>query len=45
MLVCRKRYVQPMDPDRIPEDVKEKWYPGQDYHIMYLGEIVEAYQR
>ena len=45
VLVCRKRYVQPMDPDRIPEDVKEKWYPGQDYHIMYLGEIVEAYQR
>ena len=38
--VCRKRYAQPMDPDRMPEDVKEKWYPGQDYHILYLGEIV-----
>ena len=45
VLVCRKQYAQPMDPDRMPEDVKEKWYPGQDYHIMYLGEIVEAYQR
>ena len=45
VLVCRKRYAQPMDPDRMPEDVKEKWYPGQDYHILYLGEIVEAYQR
>ena len=45
VLVCRKRYAQPMDSDRMPEDVKEKWYPGQDYHILYLGEIVEAYQR
>ena len=45
VMVCRKQYIHPMDPDRMPEDVKEKWYPGQDYHIMYLGEIVEAYQR
>ena len=45
VLVCRKRYAQPMDSDRMPGDVKEKWYPGQDYHILYLGEIVEAYQR
>ena len=42
VLVCRKRYVQPMDPDRIPEDVKEKWYPQKDYHTMYIGEIVEV---
>ncbi len=41
----RTAVAQPMDPDRMPEDVKEKWYPGQDYHILYLGEIVEAYQR
>ena len=43
VLVCRKRFVQEMDPDRIPQDVKEKWYPQQDYHTMYIGEIVEAY--
>ena len=43
VLVCRKRFVQEMDPDRIPQDVKEKWYPDQDYHTMYIGEIVEAY--
>ena len=43
VLVCRKRFVQEMDPDRIPQDVKEKWYPQQDYHTTYIGEIVEAY--
>lgn len=43
VLVCRKRFVQEMDPARIPQDVKEKWYPQQDYHTMYIGEIVEAY--
>ena len=43
VLVCRKRFVQEMDPNCIPQDVKEKWYPQQDYHTMYIGEIVEAY--
>ena len=43
VLVCRKRYVREMDPARIPDDAKEKWYPQKDYHIVYLGEIVEAY--
>lgn len=42
VLVCRKRFVQAFDPENIPEDAKEKFYPGQDYHTMYIGEIVEA---
>ena len=45
VLVCRKRFVQAMDPANIPQDLKEKWYPNQDYHTMYIGEIVEAYQQ
>ena len=42
VLVCRKRFAQDMDPACIAADVKEKWYPEQDYHTMYIGEIVEA---
>lgn len=42
VLVCRKRFVQAMDPANLPQDVKEKWYPEKDYHVMYIGEIVEA---
>ena len=41
-LVCRKRFVQPMDSGNIPEDVKEKFYAEKDYHFIYIGEIVEA---
>lgn len=42
VLVCRKRFAQPMDPDRIPQEIKDKWYPEKDYHTLYIGEIVEA---
>ena len=42
VIVCRKRYVQDFDPTAIPADVKEKQYPNQDYHTMYIGEIVEV---
>lgn len=45
VLVCRKRFTQPMDPALIPQDVKEKWYPQQDYHTLYIGEIVECLVR
>lgn len=43
VLVCRKWYAQDMDPAAMPEEVKRKWYPQEDYHTMYVGRIVEAY--
>ncbi len=43
VLVCRKLYVQEMDGAAMPAEVREKWYPQQDYHTMYIGQIVEAY--
>lgn len=45
VLVCRKRYVQQMDGEAIPADAKEKFYPGQDYHTLYIGEIVEVLKK
>ena len=45
VLVCRKRYAQPMDPALMPEDVKERWYPEKDYHVMYIGEVVEILKK
>ena len=45
VLVCRKRFAQEMDPANIPEDVKASVYPTQDYHTMYIGEIVEVLQK
>jgi len=43
VLVCRKRYAQEMDGGAMPADVLEHYYPGKDYHTMYIGQIVEAY--
>lgn len=45
VLVCRKRFAQAMDPSNIPQEIKEKWYPQKDYHILYIGEIVEAFKK
>ena len=44
VFVCRKRMVIPMDPEAMPDEVKEKFYKG-DYHDMYWGEIVEVLQK
>ncbi len=45
VLVCRKWFVQRMDPASIPEDVKVSQYPKQDYHYIYIGQIVQALVR
>ena len=45
MLFRSKRMAVPMDAAAMPEDVKEKWYPNNDWHTMYWGEIVEALAR
>ena len=44
-LVCRKLYWQDIDPTHfLDPDLDGKWYPGKDYHRMYIGEIVEVYR-
>jgi len=45
VMVCRKRFAQRMDPANIPEDVKAAQYPNEDYHIMYIGEIIEVLKK
>ena len=45
VLVCRKRFAQPMDPENIPQEIQDKWYAAKDYHTMYIGEIVEVLAR
>ncbi len=45
VLVCRKRYWQDIDPTHfLDPEIDSKWYTG-DYHRMYIGEIVEAYEK
>ena len=46
VLVCRKLYVQEMQKDCFTgtEEI-EQWYPAEDYHTMYMAEIVKAYRK
>lgn len=44
VLVCRKRYVQRLDPQAIPEEIRQRVYDG-DYHYMYFGEIIEVLEK
>ena len=40
ILVCKKQYHQEMCPECFDvQENDEKWYPGKDYHTMYIVEI------
>lgn len=41
---CRVIYRQSMDPDMLNQDIREKFYASEDYHVMYFGEILACYR-
>lgn len=43
-LECRKIYVQDMDPDGFVDRSIDDHYPTRDYHIIYYGEILAAFE-
>lgn len=46
VLVCRKLYVQQMDPASFVDgSCDTKWYPNKDYHYQYVAEIEKALVR
>lgn len=43
IFVCRKLYVQEMYPECFTDtECDTKWYPNQDYHTVYYGEIIKV---
>lgn len=42
VLICRKMAAQDMNPDSFVDAEIEKWYPQQDYHRMFAGEITKV---
>ena len=46
VLVCKKAYWQDMDPTHFLDgEIDSKWYPGKDYHRIFIGEIVEVLRK
>lgn len=43
VLICKKLFAQPYDPNCfIDETLRTKWYPEEDYHTMYIVEIIDV---
>lgn len=40
---CKTIYNIPMDKRMVPKDVQFKYYPKDDYHMIYYGEVVDSY--
>ncbi|WP_353892577.1 flavin reductase family protein [Proteinivorax hydrogeniformans] len=40
---CKVVYQQAMEPGLVHWDIKPRYYPKANYHIMYYGEIVSSY--
>ena len=44
VLICRKTCKTFIGPDDMTAENVERWYGDRDYHTMYIGEIVAAYE-
>ncbi len=40
---CKVVYQQAMEPALLDQEIKKKFYPKPDYHVIYYGEIVACY--
>ena len=43
-VICRRIAVQTIDPSGFIDGEIESNYPKKDYHLVYIGEIVKAYE-
>lgn len=43
VLVCRKMSRTPLKPEQfLDETVDDRWYPNNDYHEMYIAEVLDV---
>lgn len=42
-LECKVIYKQAMEPGMIPQEIKDRFYRNNDYHVIYYGEILDSY--
>ena len=40
-LVCKKMFVQELDTDKMSKEMAEQFYSDNDYHDMYIAEVVD----
>ena len=42
---CKVIYQDCLKPELIPEDVKKTFYPGNDFHKFYIGEVLAVHKK
>ena len=40
-ILCKKIYIQDLEQNGFPEQVNERYYPTNDVHRYYIGEIID----
>lgn len=40
-ILCKKIFMQRLDIEKMPEDIRNSFYSDNDPHDMYIGEVVE----
>jgi flavin reductase (DIM6/NTAB) family NADH-FMN oxidoreductase RutF len=45
ILICKKLYYQDINPANFITKDLDKNYPSKDYHRMYVGEIIKAFEK
>lgn len=45
VLVCRKMYAQDLEPSCVLDERIDRFYQGEGWHRLYVGQVMEAYQR
>ena len=40
---CKVIYKQAMEPNSIPDTIKNRYYSSNDFHVVYYGEIIDSY--
>ena len=40
---CKVIYKQAMEPGNVKEDILKKYYPNNNFHVIFYGEIVDSY--
>jgi len=45
VLICRKLYAQDLTPDAVADHRVDQFYQGEQWHRMYVGEVIAAYQK
>jgi flavin reductase (DIM6/NTAB) family NADH-FMN oxidoreductase RutF len=43
--ICKTIYKNTMEPQLLSEEIRDKWYQDNDYHVIFYGEVLKVLQK